>query len=306
MALSPSERIPLIRECATLLDKQDWAEVDLVLGQFGLPTSDYDLPETKAAYVIQMIQNAGDEPLAALHRFLVDEAVGSGHPGRGPWTSENLRLFCSHLAAHKNVVGQVREELARFGVEGFVAHDSIEPSKEWAQVIEQGLADCDAMIVFLHDGFRESAWCDQEVGWVLGRQRPVLPLNYGIHPYGFLGKYQDQPCQNATSVQVAAFVLDWLIKTPSLHGRLSHGLVNAFVTSGSWNFTRRVVPLLEQIASVTDDDLTNMERAARDHVDVRECAIGEQTGPEWVADFVRTRRGPTAAATWVDDTEPPF
>lgn len=308
MSLTPSERIALIRECATLLDKQDWTEVDLVLGQFGLPTSDYDVPETKAAYVIQMVKDAADESLSSLHGFLVDEAGGSGHPGRGPWTGENLRLFCSHLATQKHIVGQVREDLARFGVEAFVAHDSIEPSKEWAQVIEHALADCDAMIVFLHDGFRESSWCDHEVGWVLGRQRPVLPLNYGIHPYGFLGKYQDQPCQDAVPSKVADFVLDWLIKTPSLHGRLSHGLVNAFVNSGSWNFTRRVAPLLDQIASVTDDDLTHMEKAARDNVDVRECAVtGAKSGPEWVADFVSARRGPSAPATWVDgNDEPPF
>jgi hypothetical protein len=306
MTLSPAQRIPLIREAATLLDKQEWDDIDLVLGQFALPTSDYDVPNTKSAYVIQMIREATDASLTALHEYLVGEAGGSVGLGRGPWTGDRLRVFCSHLAAHKQVVGEVGDQLARFGVEPFIAHDAIEPSKEWAQVIENALTDCDAMIVFLHEGFEQSSWYDQEVGWALGRRRPILPLNYGIHPYGFLGKYQDQSCSNAPPPQVGTFVMDWLTKTPSLHARLAHGLVDAFVNSGSWNFTRLVAPLLDRISAITNDDLTRMEKAAQDNIDVRECVISPQlTGPEWVASFVSRRRGPTSPATW-DPNEPPF
>ncbi len=306
MTLNPAERIPVIRESATLLDKQDWPDIDLVLGQFGLPTSDFDVPSTKSAYVIQMIKDVSDDSLTNLHTYLIGEASGASQPGRGPWTGDKLRLFCSHLAVHKQVVGQVGDHLARFGVEPFVAHDSIEPSTEWAQVIEYALADCDAMIVFLHDGFRESTWCDQEVGWALGRRRPILPLNYGIHPYGFLGKFQDQPCGHANPVQVGNYIMDWLSKTPSLHARLAHGLVDAFVGSGSWDFTRLVAPFLDRMTAVTDDDLTRMEKAAQDNIDVRECAVTRQlSGPEWVKLFVSQRRGPTSPATW-DASEAPF
>jgi hypothetical protein len=304
MASSPAERISMIRESATLLDKQDWTDIDLVLGQFGLPVSEFGT-ESKTAYVINMIKSAGDDDLHRLHTYLVGEASGAPAAGRGPWNGEKLRLFCSHLAKHKAAVGQVGEQLSRFGIEPFVAHDSIEPSKEWAQVIEHALADCDAMIVFLHPGFRDSTWCDQEVGWALGRRRPILPLNYGTHPYGFLGKFQDQPCGDSYPVQVANYVMDWLTKTPSLHGRLAHGLVDAFVNSGSWNFTRQVAPLLERMPSITDDDLTRMEKAARDNVDVRECGVTPQlNGPEWVTQFVSRRRGTTAPATWSSENVP--
>lgn len=48
MALSPAQRIVLIRESATLLDKQEWEDIDLILGQFGLPIS-FNQPETKSA-----------------------------------------------------------------------------------------------------------------------------------------------------------------------------------------------------------------------------------------------------------------
>jgi hypothetical protein len=34
------------------------------------------------------------------------------------------------------------------------------------------LHSCDALVGILHEGFRESPWCDQEVGIVLGREKP--------------------------------------------------------------------------------------------------------------------------------------
>jgi hypothetical protein len=306
MTLTPGERISLIRESATLLDKQDWHDVDLVLEQHGLPTSDLDVPDTKSSYIKNMIKNSSDDDLTKLHGYLLGETASSP-TGHSPWSGERLRLFCSHLAEHKQIVGQVGDGLARYGVEPFIAHDSIEPSREWAKVIETALENCDAMIAFLHPGFHESHWCDQEVGWALGRTRPILPLNYGMRPYGFVGKLQDQPCTQAHPTQVAMFVTDWLTKTPSLHGRLAHGLVDAFVNSGSWNFTRSIVPYLDRIQSVTDDDLTSMEKSAQDNVEVRECAIGpDMTGPGWVASFVRQRRGPVSPAAWSESDEPPF
>lgn len=154
MELTPGERISLIRESATLLDKQEWSEIDLVLEQHGLPTSDFNVPDTKSAYIKNMIRNSSNEDLVKLHEYLIGEAASS--PVRhSPWSGERLRLFCSHLARHKQIVGQVGECLAVYGIESFIAHDSIEPSKEWVSVMEAALADCDAMIVFLHPGFHE-------------------------------------------------------------------------------------------------------------------------------------------------------
>lgn len=300
--MTPGQRIALIQESAELLAKHDYDYIDLVLGQFALPTSDY-WQGTKTGYVVAMIKDATDKALNELHTFVTGEADLS-KPGQTPWSGTKLRLFCSHLAMHRETVGEVRDALDRYGVDAFVAHTSIEPSMEWQSVIEAALMDCDAMVVFLHDGFVESRWCDQEVGWALGRRRPILPLNYGLHPYGFLGKLQDQPCINAHPVKVAQYIIDWLTKTPTLHASISHGLVGAFVNSGSWNFTRSIVPLLERIEAVSEEDLASMERAAETNVDVRECVVGDQTGPEWVKAFVARRRGPVEPPQWPQDEVP--
>lgn len=107
-------------------------------------------------------------------------------------------------------------------------------------------------------------------------------------------------------MQIARFVMDWLSRTPSLRGRLAAGLVSAFAESGSWNFTRSVVPYLEGIDVVTDDQLSRMEAAATDNVNVRGCDIGGQSGPRWVEDYVAKRRGTPDTPIWPSPDEPPF
>lgn len=172
----------MIKESATLLDKSEWEDIDLVLGQHKIAyQGQWDEFDSRRAYVIFRLRYVKDDELTSLHAYLATEGDHSS-PGKSPFKTQGVRLFLSHLARHRTIVGRVGDRLSAFGVEGFVAHDSIEPSEEWQAVIEAALVDCDAMAVFLHEGFRESKWCDQEVGWALGRGRPMLPLNLGVIP----------------------------------------------------------------------------------------------------------------------------
>jgi hypothetical protein len=66
MPLTPGERIAKIRESATLLDKQEWAEIDLVLGQHGLsqpgPDSAVGSAHGAEAAVELAVCGPGDDP----------------------------------------------------------------------------------------------------------------------------------------------------------------------------------------------------------------------------------------------------
>jgi hypothetical protein len=302
MGLTPAQRIGLINESATLLDKREWQEIDLILDQHGLPTWD-EWPGGKRQYVIQSIKNAIDADLQSLHQYLTSESNHSS-PGRSPFKGGRLRLFMSHIAEHREFVGIAGQQLSRYGIEAFVAHDSIEPSREWQQVVESALADCDAMCVFLHGGFRESDWCDHEVGSTLGRGRPILPLAFDFPPYGLIGKLQALDCKGRNGWQVAHAIAQWLVKVPTLHTALAESLSHAFTESYSFDFTRKLAPLLEQISTFTEDQLARLETAATENVDVRDCDIGGTSGPNWVSRFVRERRGPVAPDSWA--TEVPF
>lgn len=89
-------------------------------------------------------------------------------------TAEPLFVFASHISAHKALVGEVAVALAVYGVYLFVANESIAVDAAWHEEIEKRLDRADAGVAFIHDGFQRSAWCDQEIGWLLGRHVPVI------------------------------------------------------------------------------------------------------------------------------------
>lgn len=101
------------------------------------------------------------------------------------------RLFISHKADDKQLAMGIKARLRdHYGIASFVAHEDIEPSKEWQREIERVLGEMDGLIALLTPEFRDSPWTDQEIGFALGRKVPVISVRLGMDPYGFIGKYQ--------------------------------------------------------------------------------------------------------------------
>lgn len=303
--MRPAERIAAIRETATLLSQQEWGDLDLILRQHGASVTD-TWEGDKYNYVIAMIEREPDDKLHELHQYVTGE-VGDVPTGPQPWRQGQLNLFMSHLATHQRFVGNVGENLSRSGVSSFVAHNSIEPSEEWQSVIEAALRSCDAMVVFLHEGFKESNWCDQEVGFALARRVPVLPLGIDLMPYGFMGKLQAANCNRADSApRYAERVLQWLLKTPAAQTPMTEGLVTALERSQSFDNTRQVFRLLEQMPSYTPTQLQRLDRASSDNPQVRNAVFGQNAIPDLLRKFVTERGGTPESAhddVWAD---PPF
>ena len=106
------------------------------------------------------------------------------------WKAGHFRLFLSHLAEHKVKVHKLKSSLSQYNIDAFVAHDDIQPSREWQNEIELALRSMDCLAALVTPKFIDSKWCDQEIGWALGRGVPVLPIRLDADPYGFAGKFQ--------------------------------------------------------------------------------------------------------------------
>lgn len=106
------------------------------------------------------------------------------------WRNGYFRMFISHITSKKKQASRLKAVLEDYGITSFVAHEDINPTKEWQKEIQRALNSMDCMSAMLYDGFHQSNWCDQEVGIALGRNITVLPLLPDSDPYGFLGEYQ--------------------------------------------------------------------------------------------------------------------
>jgi len=304
--MTPAQRIAAIRESATLLSQQPWNDINLILKQHGRQTV-YDwVGDDRYEYVVSMIEAASNEGLHDLHQYLIGD-TGDVPVAAQPWGQGKLKLFMSHLAVQQEFVGYVRGNLNWYGVSSFVAHVSIEPSKEWQDVIEVALRSCDAMAVFLHKGFHESSWCDQEVGFAMARRVPILPIAIDVMPYGFMGKLQALRCQpNDRPPQVGDKVLNWLVKSPSTQTAMTEGLVTAFERSGSYDRTRQVYRMLAGMPTFMPIQLQRLETATKANSEVRDAVLGSNTIPDLIRELIVKHGDTPASIPSGYSDEPPF
>ena len=165
------------------------------------------------------------------------------------WKPNRLKVFVSHLAKNKARVAGLKAELANWGVTAFLAHQDIEPAREWQTEIESALATMDVLVAVVEPGFRESAWTDQETGYALGRGVEVIPLLAGLDPYGFVGKIQGVQAKGKLPAAVADELGLVLLRTPRYREQMIPG-ISAFLASAS---SKVKVSRIKSIESVMPD-----------------------------------------------------
>ena len=62
------------------------------------------------------------------------------------WGDGVVRVFISHIADHKVFATGLKASLERYGIASFVAHEDIEPMKEWELEIERALFSMDILV----------------------------------------------------------------------------------------------------------------------------------------------------------------
>lgn len=192
--------------------------------------------------------------------------VGLDHQ---PWREGWLRLFITHVAAERGYAAEVKDALSGWGVDGFVAHEDIEPGAEWLRTILAALHSCDALVAILHGGFKESNWCDQEVGIALGKDVPCVPVRLDLDPYGFLGAFQAVSAGGSTTSNVAKAVSSILVRDKRTANSMIEAVVRRLASAGSWNQANRLARFVsENAVSMTWDHVDRLRAAQKANVEV--------------------------------------
>jgi hypothetical protein len=232
ICMKATERLKLMQQIAQKLGDENWNIVNLTLEQFRLPVSRSSRLKS-TDYILKKIANAGNDVLQDLARHLEIPLSGvtvTENPSF--WKNGNLRLFISHLARKKESAGALREELEPMGISAFVAHNDIAPSKEWEREIETALGTCDALVALMEEGFHRSFWTDHEVGFAFGRSLPIIPVNMGEDPYGFIARFQAYKFQDIPTLAETIFKL--LLNDVRTSRKMSEVLVHRFENSNTF------------------------------------------------------------------------
>jgi hypothetical protein len=146
-----------------------------------------------------------------------------------------MRVFLSYSAEDKVIAGRIKFLLERFGMEVFLAHEDIEPSSDWEDVIVEELKNCSVFIPILTENFSLSKWTDQETGFALAREIPIIPIDVGVKPYGFISKYQAFALETKDIYKSCVNIIRVILKKVTLGEEFANSLLDVFGSSHSFN-----------------------------------------------------------------------
>jgi len=173
-----------------------------------------------------------------------------------------MDAFISYAHANRSWAGAVKEALAEFGFDAFLAHEDLQLSEEWKDRILEELANAKLFAAILSKEFKGSEWCAQEVGYIVSRSKEVLILPLSIDrttPYGFISHLQ---CSFLKSRDDALPVITQLMfrRRPK---RAIAAQIHRVRKAPSWrDGEAEVKPLVPHFGSFTDEHVTQFAKAA--------------------------------------------
>jgi len=242
-----------------------YSDIDVYLAGFGIDCKGKSPSvNSKWVYTKEMLADAPSDLVVRI----ADE-LGIEHPFQGPqgidpsegkfWAVGHFRLFLSHVSSFKVKTALLQKSLRRYGISAFVAHEDIEPTKEWLTEIEKALFTMDALVAILTPDFKESKWTDHEVGIAIGRGLLVIPIRKGIDPYGFISKFQGVQGNGKNIGEVANILFEILSHNPKTRDRMIASLVDLLLFSGNPNEAHSKLSLLSRIESIPAKHLEKLK-----------------------------------------------
>jgi hypothetical protein len=258
------DRLELIdRIGRELQSRMGYSDIAVFLNAHGVDTKKQTSGiNSKWVYTKELLSDESDSLIV---RIATELSVPHNHVVADPtrileatfWEPFHLRLFLSHLSSFKKNTALLQAALLRYGISAFVAHVDIDPTREWMDEIEAGLHSMDALVAILMPGFKESDWTDQEIGVAVGRGVLVIPVMKGLHPYGFISRYQGLDSQGKTIATIASDVFQILVKSTKTRTKMLSCLTETTIQSKS---DKEAIEKLRHLGSVKDLPSTYLQK----------------------------------------------
>lgn len=144
-----------------------------------------------------------------------------------------MKIFISYSHLDKKLAGVIKGNLEfYYYFDVFLAHEDIEPSREWEAEIISQLKSCDAFIALLTNNFYDSEWTNQEVGIAVERGVQIIALNAGTNPQGFIKRYQALKHEELEST--CEQILKILLVNNDIQEKVLDALIRAFGESRNY------------------------------------------------------------------------
>ena len=188
------------------------------------------------------------------------------------WKDDFFRLFISHKTEDKINISNLKAQLAQYGISCFVAHEDIEPTKQWADEIENALFTMDACVAIMTTKYHDSSWTDHEVGCAYGRHVPVIAVRMGTDPYGLIGRFQ---ALSASWEDLAEKLMAVLIK----YSAVKDAYIKSVAACNDYEQGNLLAKMLPHIKDLTTEQIDRLIDAWYSNSQVYKCYGFEGSRP---------------------------
>ncbi len=278
--MNKAQRIHMVQSISNILIGMDPISASLILHQYGWYSENFfgDNSRDNQRFLISFLSNVGDEDLSELYNYLAESFIPGGSAEIEVPDENRVKLFITHLESNRQIASVLKDNLAIEGVMGFVAHEDIPDTEEWRRSLKLELATSHALLVVITNGIENSFWCQQEIGWALGRDIPIVGVNFApkAPSVGFLSDFQFIP-GNIAMLEIVSRIVTALKKNAKIDVLLREHLIQSFINSYSFNRTRSLLPRIKDLESVTDSEKNRILEAFKTNVDLSEAEVSGQS-----------------------------
>ena len=212
----------------------------------------------------------------------------------------SLKVFLSYneTKVGEHTAAGLKTALSTAHIDAIMARHSIAPGAKWEPTIRNYLEESSALICVATSGYSARPWCQQEVGWALGRHAPILWIQYEPNEElcGFLASQQALMPDNADNhSDVATSIATWLAKNSNTRDDMAETLLNALENVESYEESRHVAKLLAKLNWLSTDEWSRVEKAAANNDQVRDAHI-------WTRDYFTPMAYQPTVLQWLNET----
>ncbi len=265
--MSKVNRAKLALSVAKKLSSLTAAELSLVLSSLqirGFSPDAFDPWDLENA-LYDFVASMEDHQLSELDAFFTSDGRGDEYPeSRRTNLDSHLRVFVSYENSDKKLAASIGRELEKLGIEHFLAHRDIHGGANWRLELTRQLASVSYMICVIGSSYKLKPICNQEVGWALSRNLPIIPIavTEKINPVEFGLMEQYQFIFHAGNLEITAKrVIENLISITPNKAALADNLVQNFVSSTFFDQAKHRWSSLALCEELSDENIKLLEKS---------------------------------------------
>lgn len=194
-------------------------------------------------------------------------------------------VFISHKTEHKDLASELKDALASYGIESFVAHEDIEVTAEWRLELKKMLKTCDAFLYLASKESNKSWWCQQEIGWAFGRDIPMFSVFIDSNPVAFLGAQQALHTGDTFDPEkIAQAIFKTWVKDEQVSTAIVNGLIGKLASSKRFDDSDWYAKQLNVAPIITDEQAKRIEAAIVGNDQVRNA--NHETLPNYLRELI--------------------